>query len=167
MHNFSHVELIDKASELLHSLIEIGYEYGIYTNRYTIDELKIYIENTCFSGVTYKSSQKNRFPRLAYPLPCQKVSSSGKLAKSSIIQMAYNNTQNTVSIYFPITLLRKITIIPNFRKTPLEQWKDFIRQEIKASLVYIFKKKGIVDKQVFENPALVKQYLALFEMEEC
>jgi len=100
--------IINKMSEIIHGAISYGNYLGIYKNSIEKDDIFKNIVLTCFSGEKYTSSNKKVFLKVQYPLFYQRKSSSGELAKTSIIYFEKDN--NYLRAQFPVDLLNRFTI---------------------------------------------------------
>jgi hypothetical protein len=107
---------IQQISEMISELVDFGYNRGIYTNKIDSKDIELNIIETCFKGKSYTSSDKTKFLSVEYPFYYQRKSSSGLLAKTSIVQFGFKNEELTVS--FPIHLKnrRVISFLINQRK---------------------------------------------------
>ncbi len=135
-------KIIEKMSEIIHGAVLYGNYLGIYKN--TIEKADIFqnICDTCFSGSVYTSSHKNVFLKVEYPLFYQRKSSSGELAKTSIIYFEKDN--NYLRAQFPVDLLNRFTISFSLQdgvivshyssKNCLEEIKESILKFTKLSL---------------------------------
>jgi len=106
-------KIIDTMSLIIQDAVAYGNYLGVYKNTLEKDQIFENIINTCFSEKKLTSSNKNSFLKVEYPLFYQRKSSSGKLAKTSIIYFEKDN--NYLRAQFPIDLLNKFTISFSFQ----------------------------------------------------
>lgn len=96
---------INKIAQLISDTVSFGFDLTVYKNKISVNDIVTNIIETCFSGKSFSTSQKDNFLSVEYPKFYQRKSSSGILAKSSIIHFTRKN--NIITVSFPINLLKR------------------------------------------------------------
>lgn len=99
------IKSINKISKIISETVSFGFNLTIYQNEISVKDIEENIIKTCFSGELFTTFQQNKFLSINYPKFYQRKSSSGLLAKSSIIHLTKNN--NILTVSFPINLLKR------------------------------------------------------------